>query len=77
MNIEMGGYRSIVFVVLALLYFVVVVRLCDYLGNRKTETPRICAVIGFFLAFVPPFLLIYLALLVLKDDIKPQLKDYS
>ena len=75
MNIEMGGYSSVLIVVLALLYFTVVVRLSYYLGQRKTETPTICAVVGFGLAFVPPFLLIYLALLVLKPDIKTQLQD--
>ena len=75
MNIEMGGYSSVVLVALALLYFTGVVRLSYYLGERKTETPAMCAVVGFGLAFFPPFLLIYLALLVLKSDIKTQLQD--
>ena len=71
----MGGYNSAVFVVLALLYLIAVVRLSYYLGQRKTETPAICAVVGFALAFAPPLLLIFLALLVLKPDIKTQLQD--
>ena len=40
-----------------------------YLGRRKTETPRLVSVIGFFTAFIPPIALIYLIILVLKRDL--------
>jgi hypothetical protein len=40
-----------------------------YLGRRKTETPILVSVIGFFTAFIPPFALIYLLILVFKRDL--------
>ena len=41
-----------------------------YLGRRKTETPILVAVIGFFTAFIPPVALIYLLILLFKRDLQ-------
>lgn len=41
-----------------------------YLGKRKTTTPVVTSVIGFFTAFIPPLSLIFLIVLVLKKDIE-------
>jgi hypothetical protein len=40
-----------------------------YLAKRKTSTPKIATFIGVLLAFIPPLGLIYIAILVLKNDI--------
>jgi hydrogenase-4 membrane subunit HyfE len=40
-----------------------------YLGKRKTNTPKMATFIGVLLAFIPPLGLIYIAILVLKNDI--------
>ncbi|WP_299788928.1 hypothetical protein [uncultured Shewanella sp.] len=40
-----------------------------YLGKRKTQTPILATVIGVILSFIPPLALIYLAALVLKNDV--------
>jgi uncharacterized membrane protein len=40
-----------------------------YLGKRKTNTPKMATFIGMLLAFIPPLGLIYIAILVLKNDI--------
>ena len=39
------------------------------LGERKTENPKMAALTGFLLAFLPPLALIYLAVLVFKEDV--------
>ncbi|RUO68751.1 hypothetical protein [Idiomarina ramblicola] len=41
-----------------------------YLGKRKTQTPKLATLIGFILAFIPPLALIYIAVLVIKDDVQ-------
>lgn len=43
-----------------------------YLGKRKTKNPTLTAVAAFLTAFVPLFAIIFLAYLVLKDDIAKQ-----
>jgi hydrogenase-4 membrane subunit HyfE len=40
-----------------------------YLGKRKTNTPKMATLIGMLLAFIPSLGLIYIAILVLKNDI--------
>ena len=40
-----------------------------YLAKRKTSTPKMATFIGVLLAFIPPLGLIYIAILVLKNDI--------
>ena len=39
------------------------------LAKKKTETPMIATMIGFVLSFLPPISIIYLIVLVLKNDI--------
>ena len=39
------------------------------LGLRKTDDPKKAAMIGFFLSFIPPFAVIYVAVLLMKNDI--------
>lgn len=40
-----------------------------YLCKRKTQTPILGTIVGIFLAFIPPLALIYIAVLVLKNDL--------
>jgi hypothetical protein len=60
------------FVLLLLLLFVAfagAVTWCSYkLGKTKTENPKMAAIIGFCTSFFPPLALIYLVVLLLKDD---------
>ena len=65
MNINATLIGQIVFLFALLVPF-----MAYYLGRRKTETPVMCAVIGFFTAFIPPIAIIYLVVLVLKSDIQ-------
>jgi 4-amino-4-deoxy-L-arabinose transferase-like glycosyltransferase len=49
--------------------FLVFVTVSAYrLGKNKTENARTAAMIGFVLAFFPPFALVYLLILLLKND---------
>lgn len=49
--------------------FVIFVTWSAYrLGKVKTENARTAALIGFALAFFPPFALVYLLILLLKND---------
>ena len=41
-----------------------------YLGKRKTQSPIITSVLAFFSALVPPVTIIFLFVLVLKNDVK-------
>jgi Na+/proline symporter len=41
-----------------------------YLGKRKTQSPIITSVLAFFSALVPPVAIIFLFVLVLKNDVK-------
>ncbi|MEP0174342.1 MAG: hypothetical protein ABJH28_14775 [Paraglaciecola sp.] len=43
-----------------------------YLGKKKTTTPVITALIGFFSAFIPPLAFIFILVLVLKSDTPPK-----
>lgn len=38
------------------------------LGTTKTENAKMAGVIGFFLAFLPPLALIYLVVLLFKEE---------
>ncbi|MBC3766215.1 hypothetical protein [Neptunicella marina] len=61
-----------VLVVLLLIFFSIFVSICSYnLGKRKTSTPKMAAVIGFVIGFVPILAMIYLAILLLKKDVNP------
>lgn len=47
-----------------------------YLGKRKTQTPILATIIGVILSFIPPLALVYLAALVLKNDVnQPDTND--
>ncbi|MCC2616826.1 hypothetical protein LJ739_11290 [Aestuariibacter halophilus] len=49
---------------------VVIIGISSYLlGKRKTNTPRLAGLIGVLLAFMPPLGFIYLACMVLKNDV--------
>ncbi|MBN7818650.1 hypothetical protein [Bowmanella yangjiangensis] len=55
---------------LLFIVFVVTVTLCSYkLGITKTENPKLAALLGFLASFAPPLALIYLAVLLFKDDV--------
>jgi len=41
-----------------------------YLGKRKTSTPKIATLIGVILCITPPLNIVYLIVLVLKNDIE-------
>ncbi|EGN74813.1 hypothetical protein A28LD_1829 [Idiomarina sp. A28L] len=48
----------------------VVIGLIGYcLGRRKTQTPFLAGVLGFFLGLIPIFGIIYLVILMLKNDV--------
>lgn len=42
---------------------------CYYLGHRKTQTPVLAGLLGMVLSIIPPFGLVYLAVLVLRKDV--------
>lgn len=60
---------SIILAVAFLLFVAVVTWLSYSLGRTKTENPKAAGVVGFFLALIPPVGLIYLAILVLKEEV--------
>ena len=63
--------QSFVFFVFFILYAILLVGgLSYYLGKRKTQNPKVTAVIGVLLSFIPPLALIYIAVLVLKNDVE-------
>lgn len=64
MNINATLIGEILFV-----FVIVIGFLCYYLGKRKTNTPKMTTLIGVLLSFIPPLGLIYLVILILKNDI--------
>jgi hypothetical protein len=40
-----------------------------YLGKRKTSTPKMAALIGVLLCIIPPLNIVYLIVLMLKNDV--------
>ena len=40
-----------------------------YLGKRKTQTPKLATFFGVLLAFIPPFALLYIMVLIVKNDV--------
>ncbi len=58
--------------------FAIVVAVVSFnLGKRKTTSPILVSILGFFLGLVPPLALIYLVVLVLKNDIVELDNDHS
>ena len=53
-----------------LIFIPIIVILSYYLGKRKTQTPKLATLIGLTLAFIPPLALIYVAALVIKNDVR-------
>jgi EamA domain-containing membrane protein RarD len=56
----------------ALLYIAFILSMggmCYYLGRRKTQTPVLAGILGTMLSIMPPLGLVYLAVLVLKNDV--------
>jgi len=50
--------------------FAIIVAFISFnLGKRKTTTPILASILGFFSGLLPPLALIYLIVLVLKKDI--------
>ncbi len=64
MNINATLLGEIIFISV-----IVIGILSYYLGKRKTNTPKMATLIGVLLSIIPPLGLIYLAILVLKNDI--------
>ena len=64
MNINATLFGQVV-IVLAVIMAV----LGYYLGRRKTQTPIFTTVIAIFTAFLPPLALIFLMVLVVKNDV--------
>lgn len=42
-----------------------------YLGKRKTSTPKVAALIGVLLCIAPPLNIVYIIVLLLKNDVIP------
>ena len=72
MNINATLMGQFVFV-----FAIIMATVCFYLGKRKTQTPIIASVIGFFSALIPPLAIIYLIVLVLKKDIVEPNNEHS
>ncbi|MCH2057113.1 MAG: hypothetical protein MK214_11030 [Thalassotalea sp.] len=72
MNINATLVGEIVFISV-----IVIGILSYYLGKRKTNTPKIATLIGVLLSFIPPLGLVYLVILVLKNDINQNSKGDS
>lgn len=63
MNFDLTLYGQIAFV------FALVVGILSFiLGKKKTTNPVLCGIVGFLTGFMPPLGLIFLAVLVLKND---------
>ncbi|GAW97331.1 MULTISPECIES: hypothetical protein [Colwellia] len=43
-----------------------------YLGKRKTEKPKVAMLIGVLLCITPPLNIVYLIVLMLKNDVVPK-----
>lgn len=64
MNINATLFGQVVLVLLPLMAV-----LSYYLGKRKTQTPKLAAFFGALLAFIPPFALLYIMVLIIKNDV--------
>lgn len=59
------------------LFAIVVAVISFNLGKRKTTSPILVSILGFFSGLVPPIALVYLIALVLKKDIVEIDNDHS
>ena len=72
MNLDLVVIGQLMFV------FAVVVGLVSYfLGRRKVENPLLAGVIGFVFSIVPVFGLLYVVVLITKDDLDKGREDPS
>ena len=60
---------TVLLLLIGLGYLSLITYLAYRLGKTKSENPKITAMIGFGLAFIPPLALIYPAVLVFKDEV--------
>ena len=52
----------------ALAFAIISAGLSFVLGKKKTTTPVLCSVVGFLSGLIPPLGIIFLAVLVFKND---------
>ncbi|MFC3034238.1 hypothetical protein ACFOEE_17155 [Pseudoalteromonas fenneropenaei] len=61
------------FMALFFVVFVLFAGIVSYrLGKQKTTNPTLCCIFGVLWAFLPPVGLLYLTVLMLKSDIRPE-----
>ena len=65
MNINATLIGQVIFV-----FAVLMAAVGYYLGKRKTQSPFLASIVAFIAALVPPLAIIFLMVLVLKNDIK-------
>ena len=59
-----------VLIAIFMLGFIFAMTLISYrLGQRKTDNPKLTAIIGCLLSLFPPFALIFVAVLAFKEDL--------
>lgn len=63
MDINMTLFGNVIF-----FSMFIVGGLSYYLGKRKTSTPKITALIGVLLCITPPLNIVFIIVLVLKND---------
>lgn len=59
----------ILILLLGVVYVSGVTMISYKLGLTKTENPKVAAIIGFVASFFPPIALIYLAVLLFKEEV--------
>ncbi len=64
MDIDLAVFANFVFG-----WIIISTIITAMLAKRKTTTPILATVIGFLAAFLPPVSLIYIIVLVLKNDV--------
>jgi hypothetical protein len=60
---------SIIIPLIAILFISSMTWLSYTLGKTKTENARTAAITGFLLSFIPPAVLVYILVLVFKEDV--------
>ena len=69
--IHMVVNMNMTFLVGLFFYFLIFGGLIYYLCKRKTTTPIIATLIGIVLCIFPPLSIVYIIVLVLKNDVVP------
>lgn len=60
---------ALILPLLAICFIIVVTGASYRLGKEKTHNAKMAAAVGFILSFFPPFAVIYLAVLVFREDV--------